>query len=68
MGDVDELICADSDARDGAELASQTRFRCIPRSSGSYGTNSDGGNSILGKYLEIHLGIPEDKQLPEHYA
>jgi hypothetical protein len=29
--------------------------------------NSDGGifaHSKLGKYLETHLGIPEDKQLP----
>jgi hypothetical protein len=29
--------------------------------------NSDGGifaSSELGKYLETHLGIPEDKQLP----
>ena len=35
---------------------------------GAYGRNSDGGNfahSKLGKYLETHLGIPEDKQLPE---
>jgi len=33
--------------------------------------NSDGGifaHSKLWKYLETHLGIPEDKQLPEHYA
>ena len=33
----------------------------------SYGRNSDGGifpHSKLGKYLETHLGIPEDKQLP----
>jgi len=30
--------------------------------------NSDGGisaHSELGKYLETHLGVPEDKQLPE---
>jgi hypothetical protein len=34
---------------------------------GWYGRNSDGGifaHSKLGKYLETHLGIPEDKQLP----
>jgi hypothetical protein len=34
---------------------------------GSSGRNSDGGiftHSKLGKYLETHLGIPEDKQLP----
>jgi hypothetical protein len=34
---------------------------------GSYGRNSDGGifaHSKLEKYLETHLGIPEDKQLP----
>jgi hypothetical protein len=34
---------------------------------GSYGRNSDGGifaHSKLWKYLETHLGIPEDKQLP----
>jgi hypothetical protein len=34
---------------------------------GSYGRNSDGetfAHSKLGKYLETHLGIPEDKQLP----
>jgi len=33
----------------------------------SYGRNSDGvifAHSKLGKYLETHLGIPEDKQLP----
>jgi hypothetical protein len=33
---------------------------------GSYGRNSDGGifaHSKLGKYLETHLGILEDKQL-----
>jgi hypothetical protein len=67
LDDVDEFSCADSDARAGAELASQTRFRCIPGSSGSYGRNSDGGvfaNSKLGKYLETHQGIPEDEQLP----
>jgi hypothetical protein len=34
---------------------------------GSYGRNGDGGifvHSKFGKYLETHLGIPEDKQLP----
>jgi hypothetical protein len=34
---------------------------------GSYGRNSDGGifaHSKLWKYLETHLDIPEDKQLP----
>jgi hypothetical protein len=34
---------------------------------GPYGRNSDGGifaHSKLGKYLEAHLGIAEDKQLP----
>jgi len=34
---------------------------------GLYGRNSDGGifaHSKLGKCLETHLGIPEDKQLP----
>ena len=34
---------------------------------GSYVRNSDGGifaHSKLGKYLEIYVGIPEDKQLP----
>jgi hypothetical protein len=30
----------------------------------SYGRKSDGGIFALGKYLETHLGIPEDKQLP----
>ena len=37
------------------------------KSEGSYGRNSDGGifaHSKLGKYLETHLGIPDDKQLP----
>ena len=37
------------------------------KSVGSFGRNSDGGifaRSKLGKYLETHLGIPEDKQLP----
>jgi hypothetical protein len=36
------------------------------KSEGSYGRNSDGGifaHSKLGKHLETHLGIPEDKQL-----
>ena len=36
------------------------------KSEGSYGRNSDGGifaHSKLGKYLQIHLDIPEDKQL-----
>jgi hypothetical protein len=34
---------------------------------GSYGRKSDGGifaHPKLGKYLETHLGIPEDKQFP----
>ena len=34
---------------------------------GSYGRNSAGGifpHSKLGKYLETHLGIPEDEELP----
>jgi len=34
---------------------------------GSYGRNDYGGifaHSKLAKYLETHLGIPEDKQLP----
>jgi hypothetical protein len=34
---------------------------------GSYGRNRDGAifaHSKLGKYLETHLGISEDKQLP----
>jgi len=38
---------------------------------GSYGRNSYGGilaHSKLGKYFENHLGIPEDKQIPEHRA
>jgi len=38
---------------------------------GSYGRNSDGGifaHSELGKYLETHLGIPEDNSFPEHHA
>ena len=37
------------------------------KSEGSYGRNSDEGiftHSKLGKYLETHLDIPEDKQLP----
>ena len=37
----------------------------------SYGRNSNGGisaHSKPGKYLETHLGIPEDKQIPEHHA
>jgi hypothetical protein len=42
------------------------RFRSR-ESEGSYVRNGDGGifaHSKLGKYLEIHLGIPEDNQLP----
>jgi len=38
---------------------------------GSYGRNSGGGifaHSKFGKYLETHLGIAEDKQIPEHHA
>jgi hypothetical protein len=37
------------------------------KSEGSYGRNSDGGifaHSELGKYLETHPGIPEEKQFP----
>jgi hypothetical protein len=37
------------------------------KSDGSFGRNSDGrmfAHSKLGKYLETHLDIPEDKQLP----
>jgi len=67
LNDVDGFSCADSDARAGAEFASQMRFRCVPGSSRSYGRNSDGGifaHSKLGKYLETHLGFPEDRQLP----
>jgi hypothetical protein len=40
---------------------------------GSYGRNGDGGGGIfahskVGKYLENHLDIPEDKQIPECHA
>ena len=41
MDDVDEFICADSDARAEAEFASQTRFRFIPGSSGEPEEYSD---------------------------
>jgi len=34
VDDVDEFNCADSDALAEAEFTSQTRFRCIPGSSG----------------------------------
>jgi len=34
LDDGDDFCCADSDSRDGAEFESQTRFRCIPDSSG----------------------------------
>jgi len=43
------------------------RYKLTVVDIGSYGRNSDGrifAHSKLGKYLEIHLGIPEDKQLP----
>ena len=43
------------------------RYKLTVVDIGSYGRNSDGGvfaHSKLGKYLETHLGIPEDKQLP----
>jgi hypothetical protein len=36
------------------------------KSGGSYGRNSDGwiiAHSKLGKYLETHLDLPENKQL-----
>jgi len=38
---------------------------------GSYGRHSDGGtftHSKIGKYLETHLSILEDKQFPERHA
>jgi hypothetical protein len=41
LDDVDEFSCADTDARDGAEFASQTRFSCIPGSSGESEKHSD---------------------------
>jgi len=37
------------------------------KSEGSYARNSDGrifAHSELGKYLQTHLVVPEDKQLP----
>jgi hypothetical protein len=43
------------------------RYKFTVVDKGSYGRNSDGGifeHSKLGKYLETHLEIPEDKQLP----
>jgi len=43
------------------------RYKFAVLDIGSYGKNSDGGifaHSKLGKYLETHLGIPEDKVLP----
>jgi hypothetical protein len=41
LDDVDEFSCADSDARAEAEFASQTRFHCIPGSSGEREEYSD---------------------------
>ena len=41
------------------------------KSEGSYARNNDGGifaHSKLGKYLETHLGIPEDNSFLEHHA
>jgi hypothetical protein len=43
------------------------RYKVTVVDIGSYGRNGDGGifgHSKLRKYLENHLGIPEDKQLP----
>ena len=43
------------------------RYKLAVLDVGSYGRNSDGGifaHSKLGKYLETHLSIAEDKQLP----
>jgi len=43
------------------------RYKFIVVDIGSYGRNSEGrifAHSKLGKYLETHLGILEDKQLP----
>jgi len=43
------------------------RYKFTAVDTGSYGRNSNGGifaHSKLCKYLETHLGIPEDKQLP----
>jgi len=50
-----------------ALLALVARYKFTVVDIGSYGRNSDGGifaHSKLGKYLETHLGIPEDKQFP----
>jgi hypothetical protein len=41
MDDVDEFSYTDFGARAGAELALQTSFRCIPRSSGEPEAHSD---------------------------
>jgi hypothetical protein len=43
------------------------RYKSTVVDKGSHGGNSDGGIFVhlkLGKYLETHLGIPEDKWLP----
>jgi hypothetical protein len=63
----------DEEQKKNAALGDKKKRFCIHKcfrsrkSEGLYGRNSDGGifaHSKLGKYLETHLGIPEDKQLP----
>jgi hypothetical protein len=44
-----------------------TRYKSTVVDKGLHGGNIDGGIFVhlkVGKYLETHLGIPEDKWLP----
>jgi hypothetical protein len=64
MLDEEEKNAALSDKKKRMWVHKYSRSR---KSEGSYGRNNDGGifaHSEVGKYLETHLGISEDKQLP----
>ena len=62
----EEEKCASPSDKILNRLSVQKCFRSR-KSEGSYARNIYGGifaHSELGKYLETHLGVPEDKQLP----
>jgi len=61
LDDVDEFSCADSDARAEAQFASETRFRCIPGSSGEreeYSNECTGvGLSDMGSSANVRSNL-----------
>ena len=64
MLDEEEKNAALSDKKEHMWVHKCFRSR---KSEGSFGRNNNGGifaHSELGKSLETHLGVPEDKQLP----